>query len=75
MEEVKLIFIGNKFYNKSGSVMSSIYTEHGERFDWGFVEVALEEGKEVHIRPASSVELMMFEAELENMLENTKKKK
>ena len=67
MEEVKLIYIGDEFYHKSGTLMSSIYTEDGERFDWGFVNIALKEGKEVHIRPASSIELAIFKAKLKNI--------
>lgn len=60
MEEdkaLKLIYIGDDYYFKSGSIMSSIYMESGERTDWGKVCVVLDEGKSVFIRPAMADEL------------------
>jgi len=56
--ELKLFYIGNDYYDKSGTIMSPLYEEgSGERSDWGFVEVALEKGKTVTIRPANEKEL------------------
>jgi hypothetical protein len=63
-EIIPLIFIGDRFYHESKSVMSSIYTEDGFRFDWGFVSIALEEGHKITIRPATTEETRMFEKEL-----------
>lgn len=56
-----LIFIGSKFYSESGTIMSCVYTEAGERFDWGFLEVGLEKGIFYNIRPATKKELDMYE--------------
>ena len=39
MNVINLIFIGDRFYRKSGSCMSSIYSVEGLRFDWGLVTV------------------------------------
>lgn len=61
---MELIFIGDKFYNESGSIMSSIYTVDGERSDWGFVQIALSAGKSVHIRPATKDELLPYNLKL-----------
>jgi hypothetical protein len=65
-----LVWIGDNFYMQSGSIMSSIYTaEGGQRYDWGFVQRDLREGKEVHIRPANTEEkLAAYEqlAEIQN---------
>lgn len=62
------IYIGQEFYYKSGTMMSSVYrsTTHGcfERTDWGFIGIALQNGEEVHIVPATKDQLKMFEAEL-----------
>ena len=58
MKIIKLIYIGEQFYELSKSLMSSIYTEDThERYDWGFVNVALRNGDHVHIRPATDDEL------------------
>jgi hypothetical protein len=61
---MKLIYIGDKFYTESKSIMSPVYTEHGERSDWGFIQVALRNGGEVNIRQATSVELLFYEEKL-----------
>lgn len=54
---MNLFYIGYEFYAKSNTAMSFIY-EVGTfiRMDWGFVQIALAEGKEVHIRQANSEE-------------------
>lgn len=64
MKETKLIFIGDKFYRQSKTMMSSIYTEDGARFDWGFVNRDLRDGYIVTIRPASKIEMEFYEKEL-----------
>ena len=61
---MELIYIGDKFYQRSKTLMSSIYTVEGERSDWGFVEVALKNGESVHIRPATEVEKLLYEERL-----------
>jgi len=61
---MELIFIGQKFYSESGSMMSSIYDIGGRRQDWGKVQIALSNGESVHIRPATQKELAYYEAEL-----------
>ncbi len=33
-----IIFIGEKFYMESRTTMSSLYTENGERYDYGFCD-------------------------------------
>lgn len=64
MEKLELIFIGDHFYSESGSWMSSIYHLDGRRSDWGKVNVALREGRDVHIRPATDEELEHYEKQL-----------
>lgn len=66
---MELIYIGDKFYRESGTMMSPIYDVYGNRQDWGFVNVALQYGESVHIRPATGEEL----AHYENMLKEWKK--
>ena len=58
MATINLIFIGDDFYNKSGTSMSSIYEEGTwKRFDWGFVSIGLSNGHTINIRPATDEEL------------------
>lgn len=54
---MKLVFIGDDFYHNSGTIMSSLYTEDGQRSDWGKVKIALRNGEKVCIRPATEKEL------------------
>lgn len=64
---MNLIFVGNKFYQESGSMMSSIYQVVGDKLyrqDWGKVQIALSEGQEVHIRPANEIEMAWAEKKL-----------
>jgi hypothetical protein len=69
---MKLFFIGDKFYSESGTMMSSIYhvekTTKGDHYrsDWGKVQIALESGEEVNIRPATDSEMLWAYKHLEN---------
>jgi hypothetical protein len=57
------IFIGDDFYYKSKSMMSSIYKIESKgysRTDWGKVNVCLRNGESVHIRPATEQEMELF---------------
>ena len=62
---MELIYIGNKFYLESGTMMSPIYDVNGYRQDWGKVQIALQNGESVHIRPATQSELIPFNEKLE----------
>ena len=64
---MNLVFIGNKFYHESGTMMSPIYQEIAGRLyrsDFGLMEIALENGEKVHIRPATEAELAWAEKKL-----------
>lgn len=54
---IKLIYIGDRFYNDSGSIMSSLYSEEWQRYSWGDVNRDLANGIKVTIRPATDAEL------------------
>jgi hypothetical protein len=47
-------YFGDKYYNESGTIMSSLYTEKGERYDWGFLRRDVENGEDVVVRKATS---------------------
>ena len=60
MEKTKLFYIGDQFYLKSNSIMSSIYEQGSRnRYDWGFVERDLRQGKTIIIRPATKEEMSL----------------
>jgi len=63
----KLIYIGREFYEASKTTMSCLYMDDGSRYDWGFVERDLRNGKEVSIRPASLVEMAHFNRKLKEI--------
>ena len=67
---MNLVYIGDKFYNKSGTIMSSIYEVVGKnlkRSDWGFVKIALGNGEEIHIRQATPEEIEWAETTLHTL--------
>ena len=67
--ETRLIFIGDEFYSKSGTRMSSLYEEGTwSRYDWGFVASDLRDGWPVTIRPASTKEMQHAKAMLLDLL-------
>ena len=71
---MKLIYIGRKYYLESGTSMSSIYHEGTwERSDWGFVQVALDQGENVEIRPATDQEVKKADQMLIETKKNWKK--
>jgi hypothetical protein len=65
----KLIYLGHRFYSESKTMMSSVYTEDGYRYDWGFMQRDLENGEEVHIRQADPSERAHYEKALADMKE------
>ena len=65
-----VFYIGEKFYYKSSTMMSSIYLNDGgvyRRFNWGLVQIALEEGAEVHLRPAKDEEMLWAYKQLDKI--------
>ena len=67
-EKMKVIYIGEHYYSKSRTLMSSVYqvdeSNTFKRTDWGFIQVALQRGEEVHIRPANEEELKQMDKHL-----------
>lgn len=68
-----LVYIGRHFYQDSGTVMSTIYTELGERYDYGYMQEALANGEEFVIRQATPEEKELYEKLLERIKEREKK--
>lgn len=69
---MKVVYIGRDFYIKSGTYMSSVYElVDGQlfRIDWGFIEVALRDGREVHIMQANQEQMDWANKKLKNILD------
>ena len=77
---MQVIYIGDKYYWESSSTMSSVYKvvfkskvngdewkEHLERTDWGLIQIALQEGEEVIIKPATKKQLKHFDKMLDGI--------
>ena len=54
-----LVYIGN-FYIASGTRMSCLYTEDGQRYDFGFLQRALAKGQRITIRQATPEEMLHY---------------
>ena len=67
---IELVYIGEHYYKDSRSVMSPIYriTDEGyERYDYGFLQIALRDGEGFCIRQATPKEQEMFKNKLEEV--------
>jgi hypothetical protein len=58
-------YFGNKYYDQSGSIMGVLYTDKGERYDWGFLQRDVENGEDVVVRKAIPQMIEWAEQQLE----------
>lgn len=70
---MELIYIGEEFYPKSSTIMSSLYDMDGKRQDWGSMQVALRKGESVHIRPATETEKAPYREQLNAIMARRQK--
>lgn len=66
-----LIFIGDEFYDKSCTMMSSVYEKHNKHYSrssWAEIGLWLSDGDQIKIRPATASELKYFHKQLEDIL-------
>lgn len=64
---MKAIYIGDEFFHASSKMMSSVYSEHGDRLDWGMIRMALRGGEHVEIRQATEREKEQYRGLLERL--------
>lgn len=57
-------YLGDKYYDKSGSMLGSLYTEDGQRYDWGKLQYDVSKGVEVLVRPATPTLIQWAENQL-----------
>jgi hypothetical protein len=69
---IELVFIGERFYKDSQTLMSAIYESLPggvwERYDWGKLQLDINAGKNIHIRQATKEEIQKFEMKLNETL-------
>ena len=58
-------YFGDKYYERSGTMMGVLYTEKGERYDWGFVQRDISNGEEVLVKQATSEMIKRADEQLE----------
>lgn len=59
-------FFGDEYYQKSGTMMGSLYTESGKRYDWGFLQRDVRNGEDVVVKPATREMLAWADNQLRN---------
>ena len=59
-------YFGEKYYNKSRTMMGMLYTEKGERYDWGYVQRDVDNGQDVVVRKATPQMIEWADKQLEN---------
>jgi hypothetical protein len=71
-EMIEIVFIGERFYKESQTLMSAIYKSLPgglwERYDWGALQIDINAGKDIHIRSATEKEIRLFEIKLNETL-------
>ena len=51
---MKIVYhFGEEYYWRSNTFMGALYTDKGERYDWGFLQRDVRNGEEVLVRPAT----------------------
>lgn len=68
---MNLISFGRWYYDHASTSLGVLYHQDGSRADWGKVEIALEKGESVIIRPATRAEhnrmIALFDARIDEM--------
>ena len=59
-------YFGDKYYDQSKSMMGILYTEKGERYDWGKLQNDVDNGQDVVVRKATPDMIKWADEQLEN---------
>lgn len=63
-------YFDDYYYSRSGSMMGVLYTEDGERYDWGFLRMDVEAGIDVLVRKATPEMIRWADERLEEYMIN-----
>lgn len=58
-------YFGHKYYDQSGTMMGALYTDKGERYDWGFLQRDVDNGEDVVVRKANTDMIKWADTQLE----------
>ena len=58
-------YFGDKYYDQSGTIMGVLYTDKGERYDWGFLQRDVGDGEDVVVRKATPEMIQWADKQLE----------
>jgi hypothetical protein len=59
-------YFGDKYYDQSGTTMGVLYTDKGERYDWGFLQRDVDNGEDVVVRKATTDMIKWADTQLED---------
>ena len=59
-------YFGDKYYDQSGTMMGVLYTDKGERYDWGFLQRDVDNGEDVVVRKATTDMIKWADTQLED---------
>jgi len=62
-------YFGDKYYSRSGSLMGMLYTENGDRYDWGKLQNEVSNGVDVVVREATPAMIAWADKKLEGLQE------
>lgn len=57
-------YLGDKYYDNSGTMIGVLYTEQGQRYDWGKLQIDVERGEDVIVRKATPTLIEWAESQL-----------
>lgn len=59
-------YFGDKYYHQSSTMMSSLYTDKGDRYDWGFLQRDVSNGEDVVVKKATPAMIKWADEQLES---------
>ena len=59
-------YCGDKYYDRSGTMMGVLYTDAGHRYDWGKLQHDVDNGEDVVVRKATPQMIEWADKQLEN---------
>lgn len=62
-------YFGDKYYDQSKTMMGVLYTDKGERYDWGFLQRDVSNGEDVVVRKATPDMIKWADQQLEQFKE------
>lgn len=70
---MELIYISPRFHRINNTMSGLLYDKDRKSLDWEGIETVLENGENVQIRPATTVERESFEQEFTKWREDSRK--